>query len=220
MADVVIFGLEQLAELALVYLTHDSPHRVVAFTVDREFVKGPTFHDRPVVPFDEVQQQYPPDQCSMLLPISYQQVNRLRAAKYHEAKAKGYALISYVSSKAVTWPGLQVGDNCFILEQNVIQPFAEIGNNVILWSGNHIGHHSRISDHCFVASHVVISGNVLIEPYCFLGVNATIRDGVTVAAETIVGAGALILKNTRPRSVHVGTRATVFPRTSDQLKDL
>ena len=43
-----------------------------------------------------------------------------------QAKAKGYALRTYVSSKATVWPDLALGENCFILEQNVIQPFARI----------------------------------------------------------------------------------------------
>lgn len=69
-----------------------------------------------------------------------------------------------------------MGDNCFVFENQTIQPFVKIGNDVIIWSGNHIGHHSMIGDHCFISSHVVISGNVKIEPYCFLGVNSSIRD--------------------------------------------
>ena len=50
------------------------------------------------------------------------------------------------------------GDNCFILEDNTVQPFVTIGNNVTLWSGNHIGHDSVIEDDCFISSHVVVSG--------------------------------------------------------------
>jgi sugar O-acyltransferase (sialic acid O-acetyltransferase NeuD family) len=207
MARIVIFGVGQLAEVAQFYLTHDSPHEVAAFTVDGEYVKSDTHAGLPVVPFERVQESYPPDDFRMFVPVSYRRRNKLRESKYREAKEKRYELISYVSSRAFTWPGLVVGDNCFIFESNVIQPFVEIGNNVILWSGNHIGHHSRIGDHCFIASHVVVSGAVTIEPYCFLGVNATIRDGITVARECIIGAGSLILENTEPRGVYVGAAA-------------
>jgi sugar O-acyltransferase (sialic acid O-acetyltransferase NeuD family) len=145
-------------------------------------------------------------------------MNHIRAEKVEQAKAKGYALISYVSSKATTWPGFSCGENCFILEDNTIQPFATIGRDVILWSGNHIGHHTAIQDHVFVSSHVVICGCCTIEPFCFLGVNATIRDETVVARETLVGAGALILKDTKPGEVYkaAGTEPSAVP--SDRLR--
>jgi hypothetical protein len=38
-SKVVVFGNSTWADLADVYLTHDSPNEVVAFTVDGEFLK-------------------------------------------------------------------------------------------------------------------------------------------------------------------------------------
>jgi sugar O-acyltransferase (sialic acid O-acetyltransferase NeuD family) len=220
MAKVVIFGIGQIADVAHFYLTHDSPHEVAAFTVDREFATTGSHLGLPVAPFDELAASYPPQECLMLAPVSYRDVNRVREAKYRQAKEAGYRFISYVSSRAVTWPGLCIGENCFILEQNVIQPFVQIGNNVILWSGNHIGHHSSIGDHCFLASHVVVSGNVTIGQRCFLGVNATIRDGIRIADDCVIGAGSLILRDVAERAVYSGSPARLLPTRSDELKDL
>lgn len=217
MEKVVVFGNGEIASVTHFYLTHDSPYEVAAFTVDREFMKQEQFIELPVVPFDEVEVIYPPDRFKMFVPISYRSVNKLRAEKYYQAKAKGYQLISYISSKATIWPGLVIGDNCFIFENNVIQPFVKIGNDVILWSGNHIGHHTVIKDHCFIASHVVISGSVTIEPYCFLGVNSTLRDGITIAKECVIGAGALILEDTQEKGVYTGSPAHLLPKPSDEL---
>jgi len=217
MAKIVVFGAGQLADVAHFYLTHDSPHEVVAFTVDNEFMKDKEHMGLPVVPFEEVEASYPPDGFKMFVPVSYRQVNKLRAEKYYQSKDKGYDLINYICSKAITWPGLVVGDNCFIFENNVIQPFVEIGNNVTLWSGNHIGHHVVIKDHCFIASHVVVSGSVTIEPYCFLGVNATIRDNITIARECVIGAGTVILKNTKEKCVYIGTAAKLYSSDSSQI---
>lgn len=220
MAKVIIFGNGQIASVGYFYLTHDSEHEVVAFTVDRAFVREESLFGLPVVPFEEVEKLYPPDQYKMLVMVSYRKVNKLRSEKYGQAKDKGYELISYVSSKATTWPGLVLGDNCFIMENNVIQPFVEIGNNVILWSGNHIGHHTRIQDHCFLASHVVVSGSVTVGPYCFLGVNATIRDNITLGAETVVGAGALILRDAPDRGVFIGESCEPRGIPSNRLRDI
>jgi sugar O-acyltransferase (sialic acid O-acetyltransferase NeuD family) len=152
----------------------------------------------------------------MLVAVGYKDVNRLRATIYAEAKSKGYELISYVSSRCTNW-GEAIGDNCFIFEDNTIQPFARIGNDVVIWSGNHIGHHSTIGDHCFISSHVVVSGHVRVGAYSFLGVNATIRDNVSIGEACVIGAGALVMKSTTDKSVYIAERTRPFDRTSDKI---
>ena len=195
MAKVVIFGATYAALLNHFYLTYDSPHEVVAFTVDRDFIREETLCGFPVVPFDDIESTYPPDDYKMRVAIQFNRVNRTRAEKYSQAKEKGYELISYVSSKAITWPGLVIGDNSFISEGTIVGPFVEIGSDVIL-AGSLIGHHSIIKDHCFIAAHAVILGGATVEPYCFVGANSTIQQGVTIARECIIGAGALINTDT------------------------
>ncbi|MFS0919255.1 acetyltransferase [Brevibacillus sp. 179-C 1.1 NHS] len=217
MEKVIIFGLGQIAEIAHFYLMEDSPYEVVAFTVDKKYMNKEEFKELPVVPFEEIEMHFPPNEYKLFIPISYTQLNKLRAEKYYEGKKKGYTFISYISSKA-TYYNTPIGENCFILENNVIQPFTKIGDNVIMWSGNHIGHHSTIEDHCFLASHIVISGSVLIKPYSFIGVNATFRDNITVGAENIIGAGALILTDTLDGSVYPGKKTEKFHKTSDQIR--
>lgn len=220
MANVVVFGVSNWAELAHFYLTHDSPHDVVAFTLDRDYLKEPEFKGLPVVPFDEVERHYPPDQFRMFIPMSFKKMNHIRAAKYHEAKRRGYDLISYVSSKATTWPGFSCGQNCFIFEDNTVQPFVEIGNNVVMWSGNHIGHHTKINDHVMITSHVVISGCCTIEEYCFFGVNSAVRDEAIIARETLVGMGVTIQKDTKEFEVYRAPTPEPERIRSDQLRSL
>ena len=53
MSKVVIFGIGQIAEVIHFYLTSDSDHDVVAFTVDREYLTKQQFKDLPVVPFED-----------------------------------------------------------------------------------------------------------------------------------------------------------------------
>lgn len=220
MANVVIFGVSQWAELAHFYLTHDSPHDVVAFTLDREFFELPEYKGLPVVPFDEVEKRHPPGDFKMFIPMSFKKMNHARAEKYEAAKAKGYEMISYVSSKATTFPGFECGDNCFILEDNTVQPFVTIGNNVVMWSGNHIGHHSTIHDHVMITSHVVISGCCTVGEFCFFGVNATVRDETFVAHDTLVGAGVVILKDTKEFEVYKINAAEPIDIGSNELRSL
>lgn len=217
MAKVVVYGTGDMASIVHAYLTHDSPHDVVAFTVDGAHMTSNSIHELPVVPFEGIEAAYPPNDFAMIVAVGFQRVNRLRAEKYVEAKAVGYELLTYVHSKATVWPDLVIGDNCLVMENTVIQPFASVGNNVTLGSGSCVGHHSVIKDHCLLASHVDVSGNVTVEPYCFLGANSTIRDGVTIAAECVIGANVAILHNTSAREVYVTPRADLLPLPSDKL---
>jgi sugar O-acyltransferase (sialic acid O-acetyltransferase NeuD family) len=203
MADVVIFGVRDFASLAHFYLRHDSPHNVVGFTVHCEYLPDSgEFEGLPVVAFEELEQRFSPDRVSAFAPLSHRRMNRLREEIYLGLKSRGYPIISYVSSRATHFPGTHIGENCFVLEDNTIQPFASIGDNVVLWSGNHIGHHTVIHDHVFVTSHVVISGHCVVGPHSFLGVTATIKDQVTLAEGTLVGMGANITRNTEPWSLY------------------
>ena len=210
----VIFGTGSFAEVAHFYLSHDSDYNVVAFTASRNSITKNSLFDLPVVPFEDVENIYSPDGHDMFIAIGYRDRNKIRETFYRQAKNKNFKLLSYVSSRATTWPGLSIGDNCFIFEDNTIQPFVKIGNNVVLWSGNHIGHHSAIDDHCFITSQVVISGLCHIKEYSFLGVNATIRDGITIEKDNVIGAGALILKSTKEHEVYPGNRSRSLPNSS------
>jgi sugar O-acyltransferase (sialic acid O-acetyltransferase NeuD family) len=214
---VVVFGTGDFARVAVRYLELDSPHEVVALTVSEQYLTGEPVLGREVVAFETVEARFPPSEYAMFVAIGFSRVNRARAEIYEQAKAKGYDLISYINSKADTWGDIDVGDNTFIFEENVIQPFVRIGSNVVLWSGNHIGHNSMIENHCFIASHAVVSGNVTIGNHSFVGVNATFRDGITVAPRNIIGAGALIMKDTEEGAVHAVRGTPPHPKKSWEL---
>lgn len=218
MAEIVIVGSGVTARLAHYYFTRDSEHTIAAFTVDREYLTDDSFAGFPLIDFAEVVQHYPPNKYKMFVALGYAKMNKLRAAKYYQAKALGYELVSYVSSRCTFLTDNPVGDNCFILEDNTIQPFVKIGNDVTLWSGNHIGHDAVIEDHCFLASHIVVSGFTHIKQYCFLGVNATLRNAITIAPETLIGAGAIIMKDTVEQGVYLPERARLFEKKSSEVE--
>lgn len=201
----VIFGLGDIAQLAHYYFRADSNYEVVAFTVDTAYMSEAIYCGLPVVPFEEVAQKYKPAEHEMFVALSYSKLNAVRKEKFIAAKVLGYRLASFVSSRATVLNEGRIGENCFIFEDNTIQPFVTIGNNVTLWSGNHIGHHSTIKDHCFIASHVVVSGGVEIGEQCFIGVNATLRDHIKIGDRCVIGAGALLLADAEAEGVYIGT---------------
>jgi sugar O-acyltransferase (sialic acid O-acetyltransferase NeuD family) len=216
----VIFGIRDVAQLAHFYFSRDSEYQVVAFTVDAAYRTDATFCDLPVIAFEEISKYYAPEQCEIFVALSYSKINAVRKEKYLAVKALGYRIASFISSHSTVLNDGRIGENCFIFEDNTIQPFVTIGNNVTLWSGNHIGHHSTIKDHCFISSHVVISGGVEIGEQCFIGVNATLRDHIKIGEKCVIGAGALILADAEPESVFIGHATERAKVPSTRLRNI
>lgn len=216
----VVFGAGDIAQLAQYYFTTDSNYEVVAFTVDAAYVTASEFGGVPVVPFEELANRYSPERHELFVALSYSELNQIRKEKYLAAKALGYRIASYVSSRATMLNDGKVGENCFILEDNTVQPFVSIGNNVTLWSGNHIGHHSTIRDHSFIASHVVVSGGVEIGEQCFIGVNATLRDHIKIGDRCVIGAGTLILADAEAEGVYIGQATERAKVPSTRLRNI
>jgi len=199
-------------------LQNDSDHEVVAFTVEQDFIQEPSFQGLPLVPFETLEQVYSPAEYKFFAPLTEKNMNRVRARVYEQGLEKGYSYISYISSHATVLTD-KIGDNCFILEDNTIQPYVTIGNDVVLWSGNHIGHHSNIGDHVFFTSHVVLSGGCQVGDYCFVGVNATIRDQSVLGEGTLIAMGAnLTRQKTDPWSIWKGNPAEKSPISSKDIK--
>lgn len=192
----IIVGDSAFAEIAHEYFDADSDYEVVAFSVELDFLKHEEKRGLPVVPFEELETRFDPATHEVYVAATYTQLNRLRARLAAAAKAKGYRLASYVSPHAFVWRNVELGEHCFIFEDNTVQPFVKIGNNVVLWSGNHIGHHSLIRDNCFISSHVVISGLCDIGDNSFIGVNATLANNVTIGKDNWIGPNTAIMKDT------------------------
>lgn len=202
MSEVIVFGAGDYARIASIYLAKDSEHDVVGFTVDGSHLERSELLGKPVIAFEDVVRSHPPDRVKLLVAVGFSGLNKNRREVYERCKKLGYGFVTYVSSRSYQWGNVEIGENTFVFEANVLQPFVSIGNNCVLWSGNHIGHDSTIDDHCFIASHVVISGNCSIGHSCFIGVNATLRDNLKIAPRCLIGAGAVILKDTREGDVY------------------
>jgi sugar O-acyltransferase (sialic acid O-acetyltransferase NeuD family) len=212
---VVLFGNREFASLAWYALTNDSPYEVAGFTVDGAYFTSPTLHGLPVVPFERVEERFPPGDVRLLLPIGGDRLNRLRAQKYREAKRKGYAFVSYVSSRAIVWPDLQIGECSMIFEGAIVQPFAKLGVGVIIRSGCHVSHHVEIGDFSFLAAQAVTGGRAKVGSHCFLGLNCVIRDNVSVADRCLIGAGAVVTADTSENGIYIGVPARRQPQPAD-----
>ena len=197
-----IIGDSAFAEVAYECFTHDSEYEVVGFSVEKEYRKKDTLFGLPVINLEDATSLYMPTEVEFYAALVYTDLNRLRARLYMAAKKMGYNPASYISSSAFIWPNVELGEHCFIFENNTLQPFVKIANNVVLWSGNHIGHHSVVAENCFISSQVVISGFCNIDRNVFIGVNAAIGNNVHVAEDNWIGPGVVITSNTENNQLY------------------
>lgn len=198
----IIIGDSAFAEIAHEYFEYDSIYNVVAFSVERDFLKKDNLNFLPVLPFEDIEKLYDPEEYEVFVAVTYTKLNRVRTRLINEAKSKGYRLASYISSQSFVWRNVKLGEHCFIFENNTIQPYVSIESNVIIWSGNHIGHHSLIKKNCFISSHVVISGFCEIGNNCFIGVNSTLANNVTIGNDNWIGPNVTIMKNTEVDEIY------------------
>ena len=206
--SVVIVGSGETAQMAHEYLTDDSPHDVVAFAVDGEHRTAEAMNGLPVVNLESLTEAYPPSSHAAFVAVSSTHLNRARRRLFDLVKDMSYECVSYVSSRTFVGRDVSIGENCFVLENNVLQRQVEIGDNTVLWSGNHIGHRTVIGNDVFIASHVVVSGFCEIGDRTFVGVNASFADEVKVAADCVVGMGAVVTKDLPDEGlVYVGAPA-------------
>lgn len=211
---VAIVGAGEQAEIACEYFTHDSPHEVACFAVEERYRDRDELYGLPVVALEELPARYPTDAYAAFVAVSSTQLNRIRTRLYRHVKALGYDCVSYVSSRAFVWRNVEVGENTFIFEHNVLQHHVRVGDNVILWSTNHIGHRSVIHDNCFFTSHVVIAGFCDIGAGSFLGANSSVNENLRVGEDCVIGAGAVVIRDADARGVYVGNPARPTGRDS------
>jgi len=204
-SKIVLFGTGRGADVAYRFLSKDSPHEIVGYTVDEKYIRSNEQRALPLVPFEEVEKHFPPEDFRLFILLGYQQMNGLRRAKFEAAKAKGYSLESYVASDIFRVEPISVGENCFILDNQSISLDVTFGDNVVAWSSNHVGDLTHVDNHAWLSSHVTIAASTKIGENAFLAVGATIGSNVSIGEGTFVGAQALIAKDTAPGSVHVAS---------------
>lgn len=206
----VIVGGGETALLATEYFQHDSDYDVVSFAVHDKYIQTSSIAGLPVVPLENLPESHPPDAFEVFIALASGRLNHDRAGLFIQLKNSGYTCASYISSRAFSWRNTQIGENCFILEHNTLQPFTRIEDNVTLWSGNHIGHRTIVKSHCFLTSHCVISGFCEIGEYSFIGVNSAVADNVKIAPYNFIAMGTAITKDTEENKVYRGNPATAL----------
>lgn len=219
MADIVVFGAGQIADVARTYIDAHGPDRIVGFTVDAAFRRGDSFAGRPLVDWEHLERYFPPNQVKLLGPLSYRRLNEFRRNRHREGKERGYSFASFIHPACHNYAE-HIGENTFILESNIIQPFVRIGDGVMMWSGNHIGHHCIVGDYCFFASQVGLGSGVQLGDECFLLGKAGVESGLRIGPRSFLGTAVIVRKHLEAGSVVLASASTIAEYSSSRLKRL
>ena len=219
MKKIIIFGTGELAQRIFYYL-QDSDDQVVAFCANKSKIDKEELLGLPIITFENIEEKFPPSEFSMFIALAYSEMNKKRTKFFEEAKSKGYELYSYIHPSTKIWDKFEMGENCFILANNVIQPFVKIGNNVLIGSNNLISHNTTIDDNCFITSNVTMGGHVTIGKNCFVGLSSTINQRIKIGNECIIGAGTIISKNVNDKEVYAENSSKKLPQSSDELDSI
>lgn len=205
MADLIVFGTGKAALVASFYLDRFSDDFVVGYTVDDAYVDSDTFNGKPLVPWSELEQRFPPSQVHLLGPVTAARLNSLRRDRFHEGKQRGYSFASFVHPESQNHANV-IGENCFILDSCTIQPYVRIDDNVIVWSKTIIGHHSRVEEGCFLSSLVGVGGSVHVGRESYLGGFCSTGTGIILGARSVLLNGAFVSRDGPDDSVYVGQK--------------
>ena len=219
MQKIIIFGTGELAQRIFYYLKN-SEDKVVAFSANESNIDSNELLGLPVVAFENIEEKYSPEEFSMFIALAYSDMNKKRAKFFDEAKSKGYELYSYVHPSTKIWDEFEMGENCFILAENIIQPFVKIKDNVLIGSNNLISHNTVIEKNCFLTSNITLGGHITIGANSFVGLSATINQRVKIGKECIIGAGTLITKDVNDKEVYAENSSKKLPQSSSEIGDM
>ncbi len=219
MKKVVIFGTGELAQRIFFYLK-DSDDQVIAFCANKSKIDKEELLGLPVIAFENIKETFPPTEFSMFIALAYSEMNKKRTKFFNETKNKGYELYSFVHPSTKIWDEFEMGENCFILANNVIQPFVKIGNNVLIGSNNLISHNTTIGDNCFITSNVTMGGHITMGKNCFVGLSATINQRIKIGNECIIGAGTIITKDINDKEVYAENSSKKLPQSSEHIGNI
>ncbi len=210
MSKVVLFGTGRGADVAYRFLTRDSDHEVCGFATEARSSgsarlprssRGGVRGRGAAVPAGPIPDAHPARLSADERAYAQRNISPPRQ--------KGYGFISYVNSHFYRAEDLQVGENCFILDnQSISLDVTDRQQRRDVVDQPYRRPEHRSSDHAWLASHVTVAANVMVRPIAF---SASVRRSATADAradDTFVGANALVASNTAENSVHLAASAS------------
>ena len=123
----------------------------------------------------------------------------------------------------VVFAGAEIGENCNICAQVLIENDVLVGNNVTIKSGVQLWDGVRIEDNVFIGPNVTFTNDLfprskvypprflqtIVKAGASIGGGAVILPGITIGENAMIGAGAVVTKSVPAEAVVVGNPARI-----------
>lgn len=214
---IIIFGNSSMAKVLYSYARKSFD--VCGFTVDDFCIKDgeKEFCALPLVPFSKVTEKFSPKEYKMIFAIGFIDMNELREKKSEAAKAKGYEFVSYVDKSVQMHDGVEIEENCVILDFVSIHPGAKIKTGTFISGNVNLGHDCIVEPYNWINAGVSMAGGCKIGKGCFFGVNSCVAHEVKLGERNFVAAGVVINKDTKDDEVYLAEPSQRFRLNSKKF---
>jgi len=212
--NLIIYGDSNYAEMIAHYFQTDSEYQIVAYCVDKEYRTKEEINGLPVVALENLMDHFSTDNHHIFAAIGYKSV-RTHKVLFEKIAQLSFPIASYISSQAIVDTSCKIGVNCLVLPGCILEPNTIIEDNCFINSGTIVCHNALIKAHSILASGSVIGGYTTIGESSLIGFNATVAELLTLGHETLLGASSLLLTNTEPHTMYVGTPAKAIRKHID-----
>lgn len=195
MDKIIIFGVNMFSSVVYQSILKDGKGEVIAFTLNKQYIKTDSFEMLPVIPYEELSSRFDMSQIKIAVTVGYSDMNKNRETVYNMCKASGYSIYTYISDKALVYSN-KIGEGSILLPASFIGPHVTIGKCSIIWNQVCIPHHSTVGDFTHIAGGTTVGGGANIGSYCFIGMNSSIKNGINIGDNTFIGANSYMSEST------------------------
>lgn len=206
---VVVFGIGDFSDIVTYIIEEKLGGEIAAYTVNRCYIKGNEYHDKPLVPFEHIQEMYPPQEFDMVLGFIGKKMFQERQEIIQQIKEKEYELPNIIHPSASIDSKI-IGEGNIILQHTSVEHHCKIGSGNIIWQNVVLPHHNEIGNFNNLAPSVSLSGYSKIRNHCFVGNNVCVKNKVVIGSFAYIGAGAYVSKNVCEKQVLVPNRSYIL----------
>lgn len=207
----LIVGNSVYASMLNEYLKDESEIKVVGFTVEREYIEHDVFEGLQVIPYEDIEECYSPEEVVLYMGVGYSQMNGVKERLFQIYKKKGYHFGTYKHPSAVVAKGTVLGEGNVFFEGSIVQKGCRIGNGNVFFARTLIAHNCSVGDFNSF-SFASLAGNVTINNRCFIGMGSVIGEKLTLDDRVFVGANTYVNQNIEKGRVIMGEKGKLVDR--------
>lgn len=136
--------------------------------------------------------------CAVGIPI-------VRRAIVARLEQRGAVFHTFVDDRAIIGSRVQIADGAVICPGAVIDADVTVGKQVHINKNCSVGHDTRLGAFSTLSPLVNVMGQVEVGESVFFGGSAVVLPRLSIAGSVTVGAGAVIIGDTEPFGVYVGS---------------